>query len=69
MPNSIRARAFNQVAKEDEIYKLTEYLKINYDNGVTYHRTDGLTGYYDGLKNYFRPYFYILALTCIFGIL
>ena len=50
LSSNIRARAFNQVAKEDGIDKLTEYLKRNYDNGVTYHRSDGLKGDYDRLK-------------------
>jgi hypothetical protein len=51
MFKSIRLRAFNQVAKEDGIEKLAEYLKRNYDNGIIYHRNDGLKGDYDRLSS------------------
>ncbi len=48
---NVRLRAFNRVAKEEGVEKFAEYLKKNYDNGITYHRNDGLKGDYDVLTN------------------
>ncbi len=35
------------VAKEEGLHKLAEYLLKNYQNGIQYHRSDGLKGDYD----------------------
>lgn len=46
-----RNRAFVQCAKEEGVYKLAEYLKKNYDNGISYHKEDGTKGDYDILDD------------------
>ncbi len=45
-----RSRAFNAVAKAEGLDKLAEYLHINYERGITYHRADKLPGDYDRCK-------------------
>ena len=47
MHKGIRSRAFNTVAKTEGLDKLAEYLYTNYNCGITYHRSDKLTGDYD----------------------
>lgn len=47
MHKGIRMRAFNTVAKDEGLDRLAEYLHINWDRGVTYHREDKLAGDYD----------------------
>lgn len=51
MFKSIRLKAFNMVAREDGLQKLAEYLMRNYQNGIQYHRNDGLKGDYDRLQS------------------
>ena len=47
--HDVRLRAFVRCAKEDGLEKLAEYLKRNADNGMQYHKGNGLNGDYDGL--------------------
>lgn len=47
MFKNIRLKAFNMVAKEEGLHKLAEYLVRNYQNGIQYHRSNGLKGDYD----------------------
>ncbi|MEG6613315.1 GNAT family N-acetyltransferase [Pseudoclostridium thermosuccinogenes] len=51
MFKSIRLRAFNMVAKECGLEKLAEYLMRNHQNGIQYHRSDGIKGDYDRLQS------------------
>jgi RimJ/RimL family protein N-acetyltransferase len=50
MLQGTRNRAFNQYAKQYGKKALLERLKTNYENGITYHKSDGLTGDYDLLE-------------------
>ena len=45
----LRLKAFVRCAREDGVGKLAEYLKRNADNGMGYHKRNGLRGDYDGL--------------------
>ena len=47
---SIRVRAFNMVAKEDGLQNLAQYIIRNFQNGIQYHRNDGIKGDYDRLQ-------------------
>lgn len=49
--HDVRLKAFVRCAKEDGLEKLAEYLKRNADNGIQYHKGNGLSGDYDGLEN------------------
>ncbi|MGH4123204.1 MAG: hypothetical protein ACREV6_09800 [Clostridium sp.] len=51
MMQNIRIRAFNRFAKEKGVEKLVKCLKINYNNGITYHVSNGLKGDYDSLDS------------------
>ena len=48
---NIRLKAFVRCAREDGVNKLAEYLLKNSENGIRYHRDNGLTGDYDGLES------------------
>ena len=50
MHKNLRLRAFNTVAKTEGLDKLAEYLCINHNRGIIYHRADNLTGDYDRCK-------------------
>jgi hypothetical protein len=50
MFKNIRLNAFNMIAKEEGLQKLAEYLLRNYQNGIQYHRRDGIKGDYDRLQ-------------------
>ncbi|MCL2775698.1 MAG: effector binding domain-containing protein, partial [Oscillospiraceae bacterium] len=50
MPHGKRSRAFNHYAQEFGEQALIERLRINYENGITYHRPDKLPGDYDVLE-------------------
>ena len=50
MLQGIRNRAFNRYAKQYGKQALLDSLKTNFENGITYHRADGLTGDYDRCK-------------------
>ena len=50
MHKGIRTRAFNSVAKTEGLGKPAEYLHINHNRGIIYHKLDGLTGDYDKCK-------------------
>ena len=45
-----RNKAFNRYAQEFGEDALIERLRINYENGITYHRADKLPGDYDVLE-------------------
>lgn len=47
MLKGTRIRAFNMYARKYGKADLLERLKANFENGITYHRADGLTGDYD----------------------
>jgi hypothetical protein len=47
MPHGKRNRAFNRYAREFGKHALINRLRINYENGVTYHRPDKLPGDYN----------------------
>ena len=47
MPHGKRSRAFNRYAKEFGGRALIDRLRVNYQNGITYHRPDKLPGDYD----------------------
>lgn len=49
--HDVRLKAFVRCAKEDGLEKLAEYLKKNADSGLQYHKDNGLSGDYDGLKS------------------
>lgn len=51
MFKSIRLKAFNMVAKEYGLQRLAEYLMRNFQNGIQYHRNDGIKGDYDRLQS------------------
>lgn len=51
MHKGIRMRAFNTVAKEEGLDKLAEYLYMNDNRGIVYHRESKLSGDYDKCKN------------------
>ncbi|MGE5654475.1 MAG: GNAT family N-acetyltransferase [Bacillota bacterium] len=46
-----RLRAFNCYAKEHGIEKLMAKLRANFEDGITYHRSDGLKGDYDNFTD------------------
>ncbi|MGE5654581.1 MAG: GNAT family N-acetyltransferase [Bacillota bacterium] len=46
-----RVRAFNRYAKEHGVEKLMARLRANFEDGITYHRGDGLKGDYDSLTD------------------
>ena len=50
MPHGKRNKAFNRYAREFGKQALTDRLRINYENGITYHRADKLSGDYDVLE-------------------
>lgn len=50
MLKGIRNRAFNRYAALHGKQALLDRLRINYENGITYHRADGLKGDYDVLE-------------------
>ena len=47
MPHGKRSRAFNRYAQEFGKQALIDRLRVNYENGITYHRPDKLPGDYD----------------------
>lgn len=47
MPHGKRSRAFNRYAQEFGKQALINRLRVNYENGITYHRPDKLPGDYD----------------------
>jgi len=47
MPHGKRNRAFNRYAREFGRDALIDRLRVNYENGITYHRPDKLPGDYD----------------------
>lgn len=51
MFKNVRLKAFNMVAREEGLQKLAEYLQRNLQNGIQYHRNDGLKGDYDKLQS------------------
>lgn len=51
MFKNTRVRAFNIVAKDEGINKLSQYLHRNKENGIQYHRSGGIQGDYDRLKS------------------
>jgi RimJ/RimL family protein N-acetyltransferase len=50
MLRGTRIRAFNQYARQFGKQALLNRLHSNFENGITYHRPDGLTGDYDSLE-------------------
>ena len=50
MHKNIRVKAFNTVAKNEGLDKLSEYLCKNYKLGITYHKEDDSSGDYDLCK-------------------
>ncbi len=50
MLSGIRNRAFNRYARHYGKQALLDRLHINYENGITYHKPDGLKGDYDQLE-------------------
>lgn len=48
---NMRIKAFNMVAKEDGLQTLVGYLMRNSQNGIQYHRKDGIKGDYDRLQS------------------
>ncbi len=50
MLRGIRNRAFNQYARQFSKKDLLTRLRINYENGVAYHKSNGLKGDYDLLE-------------------
>lgn len=50
MLKGIRNRAFNRYATLHGKQALLDRLRINYENGITYHKADGLKGDYDILE-------------------
>jgi len=51
MPHSKRNQAFNRYANEFGLHALIDRLRVNYENGITYHEPEGLTGDYDKCKS------------------
>ncbi|NJD01711.1 MAG: GNAT family N-acetyltransferase [Ruminiclostridium sp.] len=51
MFKNIRLKAFNMVAREDGLQRLSEYLMRNSENSIQYHRYDGIKGDYDRLHS------------------
>ena len=47
MPHGKRNQAFNRYAREFGLGALIDRLRVNHQNGVTYHRPDNLPGDYD----------------------
>jgi len=47
MPHGKRNKAFNRYAREFGFDALINRLRVNYENGITYHRPDKLPGDYD----------------------
>ena len=56
MPHGKRSRAFNRYAREFGKQALNDRLRVNYENGITYHRPDGLIGDYDALETEIEIY-------------
>jgi RimJ/RimL family protein N-acetyltransferase len=50
MPHGKRSQAFNRYASEFGIEALLDRLRINYDNGITYHTPGKTSGDYDALE-------------------
>ena len=50
MPHGKRSRAFNRYAREHGEQALIEGLRVNYENGITYHTPDNTPGDYDKLE-------------------
>ena len=50
MPHGKRSRAFNYYAQEFGIEALIDRLRVNYENGITYHTPDKTPGDYDKLE-------------------
>ncbi|MDD2286276.1 MAG: DUF3795 domain-containing protein [Paludibacter sp.] len=50
MLQGIRNRAFNRYARQFSKQALLDRLHDNYENGIAYHKTDGLKGDYDSLE-------------------
>ncbi|MDF2540809.1 MAG: hypothetical protein K0S47_527 [Herbinix sp.] len=50
MLKGIRIRAFNQYARQFGKQSLLNRLRNNFENGITYHKPDGLIGDYDSLE-------------------
>lgn len=50
MLKGVRNRAFNRYAKQHGKQALLDRLRINHENGITYHKADGLKGDYDALE-------------------
>lgn len=48
--SGIRNRAFNRYARQHGKKMLLDRLRINYENGITYHKSAGLKGDYDMLE-------------------
>ena len=46
-----RSKTFINLAKDEGVHSLAEYLKRNNDNDVQYHKADGSHGDYDILDN------------------
>lgn len=45
--DNIRVKALNHVARDEGLGRLAEHLARNYEAGIVYHRTGGLSGGYD----------------------
>ena len=50
MHKNLRIRAFNSVARTEGLDKLAEYLYINHNRGIKYHRAENQVGDYDRCK-------------------
>ena len=50
MPHGKRSQAFNRYAREFGIDALIDRLRVNYENGITYHMPDKTSGDYDKLE-------------------
>lgn len=50
MLQGIRGKAFNRYAREFGKQALLNRLQVNFDNGISYHKADGLKGDYDCLE-------------------
>jgi hypothetical protein len=51
MLQGIRNKAFNRYARQFGKQALLNRLRDNYENGISYHRPDGLKGDYDNLQS------------------
>ena len=50
MPHGKRSNAFNRFARDFEKQALIDRLRVNYENGITYHKPDKTPGDYDVLE-------------------